>query len=342
MLLEASLQAFYLSEETIDTIYFGGGTPSLMQTSQIQRIFEEIEKNYPISMGAEITLEVNPDDINEEFLLALKETPVNRISIGTQSFNDKDLKYLNRRHDAKQAIRAVEKSIEAGYTNLSIDLIYGIPGQTMKSWKENLAQAIKLNVPHISAYCLTVEPGTKLDQLIQQKKSPAVDEALSVQMFDEAIDTLEKNGFIHYEISNYSKEGWHSRHNSSYWEEKKYLGLGPSAHSYNTKSRQWNVSSLKEYIENLESGKLPATLEELSETDLYNEYIMTSLRTIWGVSEDHVKKFFNKKIYSYFRKVIALKQKEAMVELKGNSYILTRAGKRMCDAVVRELFYDGE
>ena len=265
---EATLRKNEISE-SIKTIYFGGGTPSRLSKQHFENIFENLFSNFSVESDAEITLEANPDDLSEEYIQLLRELPFNRISIGIQSFDDDELKFLSRRHSAQQAIDAVKRCQQAGFDNISIDLMYGLPKQTLEIWKENLQKACELNIQHISAYHLIYEPETKLYSLLQKGKIQPVTDDASTEMFSTLIDVLLQNGFEHYEISNFAKNGLYSMHNTSYWKNEKYMGLGPSAHSYDGENRSWNVSSLNKYIESVKSGKLSQETENLTLSQKY-------------------------------------------------------------------------
>jgi oxygen-independent coproporphyrinogen-3 oxidase len=338
LLSEIELQKNYLGGETIETIYFGGGTPSLLEGDEINQIIDELAKHHLMVQVPEITLEANPDDLNKEKIRALKKTPVNRMSIGVQSFFDEDLKYLNRIHNADEALLSVKRVMEAGYTNLTIDLIYGIPTLSEENWSQNLETFFSLNLPHLSAYALTVEPKTALDLLISRNKIKPVEEAAIVSHFNLLMRATKYNGFSHYEISNFCREPHFSKHNVSYWSGKKYLGLGPSAHSYNGTSRQWNVSSIDEYNKNIHSGIIPSSNEVLTNDQLYNEYVLTSLRTMWGTDVSIIESRFGTNRSAYFVKCIAKFLPENKVIVKGKKYCLTDEGKLFADGIASELF----
>ena len=280
---EMELRKEYLSGETIETIYFGGGTPSQLQAADFSRIFDTINRLFRVSDDSEITLEANPDDLQPAYVGMLRQFPFNRISMGVQSFDDDDLRFLNRRHDSRQAVRAVELCQDAGITNVSIDLIYGLPGQTVERWDRNLEAAIRLDVPHLSAYHLIYEEGTALYKLLEAGRVTPVEESVSVDLFTRLIDRLTAAGYLHYEISNFARPGCFSRHNSSYWLGKSYLGLGPSAHSYNQQERMWNVSSLPIYIAGMGQGLPNVEREPLPLETRYNDFVITGLRTMWGI-----------------------------------------------------------
>ena len=287
LLEEIRLQKNYListdsKPSPVSTIYFGGGTPSILSAQEIKNILDEIKKNYPVKEDAEITLEANPDDLTKEKLKSLKDTGINRLSIGIQSFSDADLKFMNRVHDSKMALDSIKAAQDTGFSNLTIDCIYGTPTLSDEQWIHNLKTALELGIPHLSCYSLTVEPRTALAQFIKTGKVPPVEEAKAASQFELLMQFADDNNYEQYEISNFAKNKMYSLHNSNYWKNENYLGLGPSAHSYNGTSRQWNVASNSAYIESLHQHKIPFEKEELTITQQYNEYILTSLRTIWG------------------------------------------------------------
>jgi oxygen-independent coproporphyrinogen-3 oxidase len=282
ILKEIGFRRTYLSETPIDTVYFGGGTPSLLKIEHLRATLDEIMRQFSVSADAEITLEANPDDLSPEYLTALREAGFNRLSIGIQSFRSRDLISLNRVHDAEQAIRSVVEARSAGFENLSIDLIYGIPGLDLAGWESNLDIFLSLGIPHLSAYWLTIEQGTALAKFITKGKYPSPEEAEGAAHFNFLMEWAERHGYEHYEVSNYARPGHYSRHNTAYWQGVPYLGLGPSAHSYNGINRQWNVSNLAAYLDGIEKGALNLETEIITEKQRYNEYIMTSVRTMWG------------------------------------------------------------
>lgn len=295
---EMSLRRKYITK--VDTIYFGGGTPSLMSAKDFVRIFSSINKLFDLSNCAEITVEINPDDITPEYADALAELPFNRVSIGIQTFDDDELHFLNRRHDALQAVEAVKRCQDAGFTNISIDLIYGLPGQTLSSWDKNLECALALGVPHISAYHLIYEENTPITQLKDTGKIIPVDEDTSLLLFSRLIERLSVSGYEHYEISNFSLPGYRSRHNSSYWDGTAYLGLGPFAHSYNgCDEREWNIASLPAYLEGIRNRSPRITSERLDLPTRYNEYIITRLRTKEGFLSSELERRFGKELFAY-------------------------------------------
>lgn len=340
LLKEIELRKTYLSQETVETIYFGGGTPSLLSISAIRDILGSIYRNFSISPDPEISLESNPDDMNPVRLATWKDAGINRLSIGVQSFYEADLIWMNRAHDARQAEMAVEQASSAGFSNFSLDLIYGLPELTNEKWNENLRKAISLNPAHISCYALTVEPKTALFNMIQMKKTADVQPEKQADQFLIAIQELEAAGFEHYEISSFAKPGRRSRHNSAYWQSKKYLGLGPAAHSFNGTCRQWNIANNALYIKALMEGQLKMEYENLLPRDLLNEYIMTSLRTIEGLDLQKISdQFGNEKSLSLensAKKYIQSKK----IERKKEKLILTNSGKLFADGIASSLFFD--
>jgi oxygen-independent coproporphyrinogen-3 oxidase len=334
---EIRLQSDYLNNETVETVYFGGGTPSLLETDDISAIFEALHQHHDISPTAEITLEANPDDLTISKINAFKSTPINRFSIGIQSFHEVDLKYMNRAHNATEAIQSIKNSQDAGFENITVDLIYGTPTMNNAQWEANIQQTFDLNIPHISCYALTVEPNTALDHFIKKGKSIAVNEEQSAQQFEILVREIEKAGYAHYEISNFAKEGFFAQHNSNYWKGQLYLGLGPSAHSFNKKTRQWNVANNMKYIQGLNENELTFEIETLSPTDQYNEYVMTGLRTIWGVELEKIKLFGNFYEENFIRLVTPF-IKEELVVRKGNQFILSKKAKFLADGIAADLF----
>ena len=335
--LEIQERKHYLNGKTVETIYFGGGTPSLLDSEKIKHLLEKIHSTYKVSKDAEITLELNPDDIAEKKITALKDIGINRLSIGVQSFHDKDLKFMNRSHNSTQAKNAINHAYNAGISNITIDLIYGIPGQTMKEWKENLNQLSKLKITHFSAYALTVEPNTKLHHLIKSKKISQVEDSVIESQFKLLQHMSEKMNFIQYEISNFCKKNMMSKHNSSYWEDKWYLGIGPSAHSFNGKERRWNIKSNSKYISRVKNSQVYYEFESLNQNQKYNEYILTCLRTKWGVSFDYLNKNFDVNIQNHFKHEIQkwIEQKKIIYN---KNYELTKDGMLLADAISSDLF----
>ncbi len=337
---EIVAQKKYLNNEIINTIYFGGGTPSLLSKTEIEDIFSALVQNHNISQTAEITMEANPDDLSAAKIKDLSASMINRLSIGIQSFFEDDLKYLNRVHHAQQAIDSVKASQDAGFGNISIDLIYGIPTLTNEKWIQNLELFFKLNIPHLSAYSLTVEPKTALNVLIQKKKLPGTDELQSIVHFNELIKRTAENEFIHYEISNFSKKGFYSKHNSLYWLGENYLGLGPSAHSFNGTSRQWNVSNISTYIKSNFVENIDYEKEVLTESQKFNEYVMTSLRTCWGCDLLHIENVFGTDKAKYLLKSSQKFMEEKKIIHEKNCLYLTTFGKLYADGIAADLFID--
>lgn len=292
MLNELELRKSYLPEKKIETIYFGGGTPSILSAQEIASFINAVQKKFSVAVTPEITLEANPDDLTKTKIQELKSVGINRLSIGIQSFREADLQLMNRAHSAAEALRCLEDVFTAGFDNITLDLIYGIPGLSMEDWKKNLQQAIAFPVNHFSAYCLTVEKGTALHHFVEEKKVAPVDEEMAEQQFLFMHDFLKENGFLHYEVSNFAKENCLSQHNTSYWKGVHYLGIGPSAHSFNGFSRSYNIASNKRYIDAIANHESFSETEILSEHEQYNEFIMTGLRTMWGVNVKELEKRF--------------------------------------------------
>jgi oxygen-independent coproporphyrinogen III oxidase len=335
---EINLQKNYLEGEGIETIYFGGGTPSLLSVDEINRIIDELANQFPIEPAIEITFEANPDDLSNERIAGLRNTHINRLSIGIQSFFDEDLIYLNRVHHANDALSAVRASIDAGFSNISIDLIYGIPTLSDENWNRNLETFFSLNIPHLSAYALTVEPKTALDVLISRNKMKPVEEESVIRHFNLLTQSIKNHDFVHYEISNFCSGLHFSKHNLGYWSGKKYLGLGPSAHSYNGISRQWNVSSIDQYISAIERRTVPATNEILTEQQRFNEYLMTSLRTMWGLDIEFLTNKFGSNYSNHFLGRIEKFVRNKKVLKEDCKYCLSDRGKLFADGIASELF----
>jgi oxygen-independent coproporphyrinogen III oxidase len=337
---EISLQRNYLEGSTIQSVYLGGGTPSLLDGVEIGRIFSEIRKYFILTDDAEITLEANPDDITGARLKEYRDLGINRLSIGVQSFHDKDLAYLNRIHSASQATDAINEAHNAGFQKISIDLIYGIPGLTDDQWKENLEKAFSAGIQHISAYALTVEPKTALDLLIKKKKLPSPGEENIVNHFRIMMAKMKENGFIHYEISNFCREGYFSQHNSMYWNGGHYLGLGPSAHSFNGISRQWNISGLTDYMDRVKRNDCFFEMEILTTDQRFNEYIMTSLRTMWGCDINRIRRDFGEETASRFSLLVSRFLESGYLIEKEGVYYLTDEGKLFADGIASDLFVE--
>ncbi len=323
--------------QLIETIYFGGGTPSILSTPALKFIIDTIYENYLVSDTVEITVEANPDDLTEAYIKSLAITEVNRLSIGIQSFFDDDLKLMNRAHNAKEALACVSIASQH-FDNISIDLIYGIPGMTSERWAENLKIVLDAGVPHLSSYALTVEPNTALSSFIEKGIIAPVEDTLAKEHFDILVATMEHAGFEQYEFSNFGKVGYFSKNNTAYWQGNSYLGIGPSAHSYNGNQRSWNINNNSKYLKALQQNELPKEIEELSTTDKYNEYVMTRLRTIWGVSLETIESNFG---ILYKKHVLNQAQKhldEHLLFLDGDKLLVTRKGKFLSDGIASDLF----
>ena len=328
----------YLKGEAVETIYFGGGTPSQLSEEDFkEEVFKMIEQVYGMREATEITLEANPDDLTEEYIGMLHTLPFNRISMGIQTFDDATLQLLNRRHNATQAIEAVKRCRQAGFQNISIDLIYGLPGETEQRWAQDLQQAVSLDVEHISAYHLIYEEGTPLYKMLQQHSVSQVDEDSSLNFFSTLIDTLSAAGYEHYEISNFCKPGMYSRHNTSYWQGIPYLGCGPSAHSFDGDSREWNVASLNQYLSSIEQGQRQHETEQLNTQTRYNEYIITGLRTMWGISTEELKKKFGDRLWKYCLEQASSYLGNGKLELHNDRLKLTREGIFISDGIMSDL-----
>lgn len=336
--LELIQRKGFLEKQEVETIYFGGGTPSLLNLEKIQTVFSTIYSNFKVFENAEITLEANPDDITPEKLKSFKNVGVNRLSIGIQSFRQEDLNFLSRTHTSAQVTQCIADAKEAGFNNLSIDLIYGIPTLSGDEWVENLEKAFALNVSHISAYSLTVEEKTPLEVMIRRGKMKQVDENMSASHYQILTSMMLQHGFEHYEISNFSLPGNYSRHNTAYWQGKPYLGVGPSAHSFSGLVRSWNVSNLEEYIRSVQQGEVKAEMEKLTLVDRYNEYIMTSLRTIWGCDLAKVKNDFGIEIAeNLLLNASVFIEKQQMI-YSGGKLILTPESRLFTDGISATLF----
>ena len=325
------------SKETISTIYFGGGTPSILETTQLNSIIEKVYKEFKVKNNAEITIEANPDDLSEKKIINLSNTRINRLSIGVQSFIDKELKIMNRAHDAEKALSSLEISNKY-FNNISIDLIYGMPGSTLKSWEYNLDLVNKLGVNHLSAYALTVEPKTTLESFVRKLIIDMPQEGLVYDQYNLINQKLKPNGFINYEVCSFAKENFFSQNNSAYWLRKKYIGIGPSAHSFDGKIRSWNISNNKKYIDHINEGKSYFKSEKLTTIDQYNEYIMTGFRTIWGVSTDFIESNYNSQFKKYFIDKIQKHIKEKHISVHDNIYTTTNTGRFLADGIAADLF----
>lgn len=322
----------------VETIYFGGGTPSVLSNDEINFLISEVYKNYKVVENPEITLEANPDDLSEERILELSKSPINRLSIGIQSFYEGDLKMMNRAHNSAEAKKCLEEATKY-FDNISLDLIYGIPGLSDEMWKQNIQTALDFGIPHISSYALTVEPKTALSKLIQTGKIAEPQDEVASNHFMILVETLQKNGFIHYELSNFGKENYFSKNNSAYWLGKKYIGIGPSAHSYDGEKRGWNIANNSLYLKAIQNDELPIETEILSISDRYNEYIMTGLRTIWGVSLDRIEKEFGSEYLNYLLEQSQKFLNDDLLSIENNILKPTPKGKFLTDGIASDLFY---
>lgn len=336
---ELEMRSNYLKGEPIETIYFGGGTPSQLSAEEFKKVFTTIERIYGMNHCREITLEANPDDLTPDYLQTLASLPFNRISMGIQTFDDNTLKLLKRRHNATQAIYAVDNCRRAGFRNISIDLIYGLPGETTERWEYDLQQAISLNVEHISAYHLIYEEETPIYKMLKQHQLSEVDEESSVHFFSLLIDRLTAAGYEHYEISNFARPGKYSQHNTSYWQGVNYLGCGPSAHSFDGKTREWNVASIADYIEGMNRGKRPFETEQRNTATCYNEFIITSLRTVWGIPMDRLKQEFGKELHDYCLRMADEHIRNHKLEQRNGALCLTREGIFVSDSIMSDLLW---
>ena len=336
---EISLRKNELESSNLKSLYFGGGTPSILKVDELQSIIDEVLKHFSFDPNIEITLEANPDDLDKNFLQNLVKTPINRLSIGTQSFFDEDLKLMNRAHNSGEAESSIKRAQDFGLTNISIDLIYGSPTSNLEIWKKNLDKTIELQVPHISSYALTVEPKTALNTWISQGKIAAPKEAEQHEEFFYMTDFLTDNGFDHYEISNFGKLGFHSQHNSAYWKSQEYLGIGPSAHSYNGRNeRSWNIANNQLYINSLNQSKLAKETEILTEKEQFNEMLMIGLRTIWGVDLTSLKEKFTTELLEKFQSQIKNKLEDGILQIENNHLKIPEKHWFLADGIAADLF----
>ncbi len=333
LIKEIDIQKNYLSEP-VETIYFGGGTPSLLSSFQISNLLDKVKKEFNVILDAEITLEANPDDISEEKLLEFKEAGINRLSIGVQSFDSDVLQFLNRAHNDKQATNSIELSQRAGFDNISIDLIYGIPNRSHIQWKEDLKKLISFDPAHISAYCLTIEPKTAFGNWLKKGKLKPVEDDYSAEQFEIMLDLLEKAGYEQYEVSNFSRPSYYSKHNTAYWQQKSYLGIGPSAHSYNLQSRQYNVLNNQKYMVAIGNSEIPSSLEKLTPEDQINDYLLTTLRTKWGSDIAVLQKMGYLIDQQYIQELIHA----GNAVVSDNHLILTKKGRLLADQISSDLF----
>ena len=337
LIREIQLRKNEFHGEIIETIYFGGGTPSVLTNAEILSLIEAVYENFEVIENPEITLEANPDDLSEERIIALSKTPINRLSIGIQSFFEDDLKLMNRAHNSDEAQKSLAIATKY-FDNISVDLIYGIPGLTNEMWVENIETALRFGIPHISSYALTVEPKTALHKLIQTGKIAEPKDDVAQDHFEILVRTLTDNGFIHYELSNFGKPDYFSQNNSSYWLGKKYLGIGPSAHSFDGKSRSWNIANNMLYLKSILADKLPHEVEILTQQDRYNEYVMTGLRTIWGVSLERIEKEFGKDYLNYLLNQADKFLIDGLLSIAENVMTTTAKGKFLADGIASDLF----
>ncbi len=334
---EIKLRKSEFNEDIIETIYFGGGTPSILDVSDLRLLINAVYKYYKVVDNPEITVEANPDDLTKERIIELSINQINRLSIGIQSFFEDDLKLMNRAHNSEEAKQCLEFSTQY-FDNISIDLIYGVPNMSNEKWFQNIQTALSYNIPHISSYALTVEPKTALHSFIQKGIITKPDDEVAQEHFQILVDTLTENNFIHYELSNFGKENYFSSTNSGYWLGKKYIGIGPSAHSYNGEKRSWNVSNNSLYLKSISENKLPSTSEILSKTDRYNEYIMTGLRTIWGISLDRIASEFGATYLDYLNQQATRYIEDHLLFVDENILRTTKKGKFLSDGIASDLF----
>jgi oxygen-independent coproporphyrinogen III oxidase len=338
LIKETVIQKDYLRQQSIDTLYFGGGTPSILSHEELTSLFQALHQNFPINPTCEVTVEANPDDLTKEKIATLKELGVNRLSIGIQTFQDELLHFLNRAHQAATASSCVKLARSAGFNNISIDLIYAIPGQTELMWQQDIDQALALNPEHISCYSLTIEPKTVFGKWSVTGKLKPIDDDISAHYLEILVNRLASAGYEHYEVSNFSKPGWESRHNSSYWKQMPYLGIGPSAHSYNGLSRQYNVANNHLYLKSLEKGEVPFEREVLKREDLINEYILTRLRTHWGCDTAYLKKQYNYDLLVDRHPYVSRLVHSSLAFINDSTLHLTPKGKLLADKIASDLF----
>jgi oxygen-independent coproporphyrinogen III oxidase len=334
---EIEMRKSEFQDEVVETIYFGGGTPSILTIEDLRLLIDAVYKNYDVTENPEITVEANPDDLSKERIIELSNNKINRLSIGIQSFFEDDLKMMNRAHNSEEAKECLEFATQF-FDNISVDLIYGIPEMSNEKWLQNIETALSFNIPHISSYALTVEPKTALHSFIQKGIIPPPDDEVAQEHFQILVDKLAENDFIHYELSNFGKENYFSKNNSSYWLGKKYIGIGPSAHSYDGEKRSWNVSNNILYLSSIQENKLPSETETLSQTDRYNEYVMTGLRTIWGISLDRIQTEFGKTYLDYLNEQAAKYIEDHLLFIDENILRTTKKGKFLSDGIASDLF----
>jgi oxygen-independent coproporphyrinogen-3 oxidase len=334
---EIEMRKSEFQDEDVETIYFGGGTPSILTIEDLRLLIDAVYKNYDVTENPEITVEANPDDLSKERIIELSNNKINRLSIGIQSFFEDDLKMMNRAHNSSEAKECLEFATQF-FDNISVDLIYGIPEMSNEKWLQNIETALSFNIPHISSYALTVEPKTALHSFIQKGIIPPPDDEVAQEHFQILVDKLAENDFIHYELSNFGKENYFSKNNSSYWLGKKYIGIGPSAHSYDGEKRSWNVSNNILYLSSIQENKLPSETETLSQTDRYNEYVMTGLRTIWGISLDRIETEFGTTYLDYLNQQAAKYIEDHLLFVDENVLRTTKKGKFLSDGIASDLF----
>ena len=334
---EIELRKNESQDEIIETIYFGGGTPSVLTIDDVRFLIDKVYEYYKVIENPEITLEANPDDLDNETILHYANSPINRLSIGVQSFFEDDLQLMNRAHNSAEAKKCLEFATQH-FDNISIDLIYGMPNMSNEKWLQNIETALSFNIPHISSYALTVEPKTALHKMIKSGSIPTLDDDLAQQHFHILIDTLQEKGFVHYELSNFGQPNYFSKNNTAYWLGKKYIGIGPSAHSYNGESRSWNIANNSLYLKEISENKLPSETETLSKTDQYNEYIMTGLRTIWGVSLERIETEFGTKYLDYLQQQAEKFISDNLLVIENNVLKTTKKGKFLSDGIASDLF----
>lgn len=337
---ESSLRKDYLEGENVETIYLGGGTPSLLAPLQTEKIIDSIRSDFNVISDPEITVEVNPDDVYDCYFSDLARAGVNRISLGIQSWNERRLRYLGRRHTTGQSAGALEQVFREGISNISVDLIYGVPGMTTGDLKNDIEKTFAFPVTHLSAYHLTIEENTRFGKMKKTGRLTEIDEESSNAMFLLLGSMCRERGFIHYEISNFALDGYMSRHNSAYWKQVPYIGLGPSAHSFDRTSRQWNVSDVRKYIKSINSGKVPFEREELDRLTIFNEYVMTSLRTMWGIDLEYVENFYDKELHDYLVNLSGKYIRYGLMRREKNTLVLTDQGKMISDNIIAELLME--
>ena len=339
LIRELEMQKDYLDDKTLTSVYLGGGTPSLLNSKNLEQIFTAIDRHFQWTPGAEITLEANPDDLDAETVKDLARSPVNRLSIGIQSFSEEDLRFMNRAHTAREAEECIDLARTAGFEQLTVDLIYGAPTTSDKQWAQNLERIFAYAVPHLSCYCLTVEPGTALGHFVAKGKVPPVDEEKAARQLEYLMQAAAAAGFIHYEISNFAQAGQFARHNTAYWMGEPYLGIGPSAHSFNGHSRQWNIANNAKYLKAIAENRLPFEREQLTSAQRYNEYILTGLRTMWGVSLEKIGELGERFIPYFLQMARPFLEKRQLIREEAQFY-LSQEGKLIADRIAMELFWE--